>query len=454
MANEASEHDLRSFLDWVSDKGASSYLHVDKTISPRFETTAVVQGMARKLRSPVIRFDDVEGSSYPMVTNVCASIDRVAKSVGLTVDELNARFVAALDAPVAPVVVAADEAPVRAISESMPEFPLSRFPELVYTATQEQPYITSSIVVARDPDTGAHNLSFHRLMIDSDDVAAIYMTPGGHLDQIWKKNAEAGKPTPVAAAIGTHPLWCYASLVSGPLEHDDWGVAGAVLGAPIALTSGQVDPELLVPAQSEFVLEGLLDAVDSREEGPFGEFLGYVAEPGSRPVVRFTSMSSREAPIYQDIVAGQVEHLTMSSISLRARLERDYFVANPAVVNFWLPAPMTLFLAIDASVQTDFDADALMQDLLGESYLKQVYCFDADVDLRKLASVQSAIACFVQADRDVQVFEARNGNGVDPSEIDGKTAKVAVDARAKSKPVRSELPEDFAASFDLNDWIR
>lgn len=449
-----SPEDLRSFLAAVAGKGASSYQEIVRRISPRWETTAVVQGLARKLRSPVIRFADVHGSAYPMVANVCASFDRVAKSVGLTTGELDERFVNALAAPVAPAIVDRTDAPVRAERHRFPDFSLREFPQLVYTATQEKPYITSSIVIARDPDSGAHNLSFHRLMIDGDDVATIYMTPDGHLDQIWRKNSRAGRPTLMAAAIGTHPLWCYASLISGPLDNDDWGVAGAVLGAPIELTRSDLDDKLLVPARAEFVLEGWLDPVDSREEGPFGEFLGYVAEPGERPVVRFETLTSRVDPIYQDIVAGQVEHATMSSISLRSRLERDYLMDNPAVVNSWLPAPMTMFLAIDSTLQPDFDAGALMRALLEESYLKHVYCFDADVDLRKLASVQSAIACFVQADRDVEVFTDRSGNGVDPSEIDGKTAKLAVDARAKRRPVKSELPETLLEDFDLNDWIR
>lgn len=452
--SNGSHEDLRSFLDAIADKGASSYQEIVRQISPQWETTAVVQGLARKLRSPVIRFADVDGSAYPMVVNVCASFDRVAKSVGLKVDELDERFVDALSAPIEPAIVERADAPVRAEQRRFPEFSLREFPQLVYTATQEKPYITSSIVIARDPDSGAHNLSFHRLMIDSDDVATIYMTPDGHLDQIWRKNSSCERPTPVAAAIGTHPLWCYASLISGPLESDDWGVAGAVLGAPIELTRSSVDDGLLVPARAEFILEGRLDPIDSREEGPFGEFLGYVAEPGERPVVRFETLTSRTDPIYQDIVAGQVEHATMSSIGLRARLKRDYLKDNPAVVNFWLPAPMTMFLAIDSALQPDFDANALMRALLEESYLKHVYCFDADVDLRKLASVQSAVACFVQADCDIEVFAGRSGNGVDPSEVDGKTAKLAIDARAKRRPVKSELPEALLKDFDLNDWIR
>jgi len=401
------------------------------------------------MRSPVIRFDSVAGCEMPMVTNVCSSFDRVAKSVGVTADVLTARLVAAMDSGVPPVPVTAEQAPAREKRYKRGEFSLRQLPELFYTDTQTDPYITSSLVIARDPESGAHNLSFHRLMISGDNIATIYMTPGGHLDQIWKRNCFAGRPTPVAAVIGTHPLWCYASLVSGPLEHDDYSVVGAVLGSGIELTAGLVDPDLMLPARAELILEGLIDPVETKSEGPFGEFLGYVAERDIRPVVTFLSLTTRIEPIYQDIVAGQIEHITMSSIGLRARLHRDYFRNNPAVTDFW-----TLFLAIDIEKQPDFSVEGLMRRLLeSEAYLKQVYCFDKDVDLRKQTSVQSAIACFVQADRDVIILEECPGNGVDPSEIDGKTTKIAVNACAKGEALKSQLPAELVKTFDLDAWI-
>ena len=143
----------------------------------------------------------------------------------------------------------------------------------------------------------------------------------------------------------------------------------------------------------------------------------------------------------------------MSSVALRVRLRRDYFAAHPAVTDFLLPAAMTLFLSIDSSRQRDFDAAALMKKLLDEErYLKQVICFDSGVDLRKQSSVQSALACHVQANRDIRIFDGYPGNGVDPSEVDGKTAKMSIDARIKTGVVLNALPDEFLAKFDLADW--
>ena len=74
--------DLRSYLDFVRKKGAGTYREIVPTISPRWETTAVVIGLAQKLRSPVLYFKSVENCRLPMVTNVCSSVERRAATPG------------------------------------------------------------------------------------------------------------------------------------------------------------------------------------------------------------------------------------------------------------------------------------------------------------------------------------------------------------------------------------
>ena len=389
-----------------------------------------------------------------MVTNVCASLERVAQSAQITSAELHDRMLGALEAGISPVLLGTEQAPVRQVVRETSEFSLHDLPAAFYTETQTHPYITSAILVARDPATGRHNLSFNRLMIADDHVCAIYMTPGGHLDQIWKTNSAEGQGTPIAAVIGHHPLWCYGALVAAELGHEDYEVLSGMLNAPIALTTCRNDLELCVPALAEIVLEGVIDPVERLSEGPFGEFLGFVAEQSLRPTIRFDRLSHRNNPIYQDIVAGQAEHATMSGVSLRARLKRDYMQGTSAVKDFWLPAPMTIFLSLDEA-QTDFDAGSLMRHLLlNEPYLKQAIAFDSNVDLRKQASVQKALACFMQPQCDIAIIEDLDGNGVDPSEIGGKTSKLAIDARARTYARSNTLPAEVESEFDLNDWIR
>ncbi|MGH8166475.1 MAG: UbiD family decarboxylase domain-containing protein [Woeseiaceae bacterium] len=454
MPTDGSSLDLRGYLSHARSGEQNAYLEVTQEISPRWQTAAIVAKLARKMRNPVVYFSSVSGTALPVVTNVCCSFERVARSAGLDAGIVSVRMARALEEPVPAVERSAGESPVLAKRFGPGQFSLRDLPQFFYTDTQTAPYLTAAILVARDPLSGAHNLSFHRLMICGDHEVAIYMTPGGHLEKIWHRNREQGRATPVAAVFGFHPLWAYGSLAAGPLDVDDYGVIGAVLGEGLAVTRGVRHSELRIPALAEMVYEGQIEAEVTEPEGPFGEFLGYVAPREVRPVLRFTHLCSREQPIFQDIVAGQSEHVTMSSVTLRARLTRNYFRSNDAVVDFWLPAAMTLFLAVDSGRQTDFDAQQTMRRLLHEErYLKQVVCFDANVDLRKQASVQAALATNVQADRDLELLPDCPGNGVDPSEVDGRTCKLAIDARSKGSVVTSRLPQEIEDSVHLEDWL-
>ncbi len=446
--------DLRSYLEFVKGKGRNAYIEVEKPIAARWETTAVVTELERKMRTPVLHFKAIADCDFTMVTNVCSSFERVANGSDMSGEDLSSRFGAVMSRQISPSIVASREAPVRENIRSFEQFSLASLPQLYYTQSQTSPYLTAAIIIARDPDSGAHNASFHRLMLIANDSATIFMTQGGHLDRIWKKNCQRNKPTPLSAVIGTHPLWCYASLVSGDLDHDDYQVMSAVLGGPIQLTPGIDDPELLIPARGEIVLEGMIDQAARHEEGPFGEFLGYVAERSPKPVVRFTTASFRNGAIFQDIIAGHSEHLMMSSVTLRARLGRDYLNSQPAIKDYWLPAAMTLFLAVDRSKSQQFDPVELMQEMLKqERYLKQIICFDSDVDLRKQGSVQNALSCHVQPDRDIVIIGDCCGNGIDPSEQGGMTSKMAVDARMKTETVRNALPSEVLENFDLAQWL-
>ena len=60
--------------------------------------------------------------------------------------------------------------------------------------------------------------------------------------------------------------------------------------------------DLLVPARAECVIEGLVHAGTSREEGPFGEYLGYVNGAAPAAVVEVTAITHRSAPVHHGFV--------------------------------------------------------------------------------------------------------------------------------------------------------
>ena len=166
-------------------------------------------------------------------------------------------------------------------------------------------------------------------------------------------------------------------------------------------------------------------------------------------------MSCRTDPIFQDIVAGRLEHLTMTGTAIRVHLRRT-LAAFPAVRDVHLPAPMTLFVQVDTSIGGPHSARQVLQAVLGsEPYVKQVYCFDSDIDLRNLPQTQWAIATRAQLDRDLVVLPPTPGMGMDPSERDGQTIRWGLDATAKPDlarfPARNSIPKEVLDRVNLDE---
>src|SRR5436853_489258 len=72
----------------------------------------------------------------------------------------------------------------------------------------------------------------------------------------------------------------------------EWEVAGKPPGAPIPMRPcGHVD--LMVPATTEIVIEGRFIPNERRDEGPFGEFMGYYTPVGQNAVFEVVGVTVR-----------------------------------------------------------------------------------------------------------------------------------------------------------------
>lgn len=101
----------------------------------------------------------------------------------------------------------------------------------------------------------------------------------------------------VAVALGVEPVSTFCAATSMPYDVSEAEIAGGIRGEPLELVRCET-VDLMVPATSEIVIEGEMELDESMEEGPFGEFTGYMGghrEP--RPVIRVKAVTFRNEPI-------------------------------------------------------------------------------------------------------------------------------------------------------------
>jgi 4-hydroxy-3-polyprenylbenzoate decarboxylase len=160
------------------------------------------------------------------------------------------------------------------------------------------PYLTCANWVTKDPEAGIRNLGNYRAMVKSNTRLGIQCNPGQHLRIHWEKCKKRGIPLQAAIVIGATPNIGYVSGGKVPYGTDEYAVAGGLAGEPVELVKCKtVDIE--VPATGEIVIEGELPTDSLEEEGPFGEFTGYMGgKTTTNPYFNITCITCRNNAIY------------------------------------------------------------------------------------------------------------------------------------------------------------
>ena len=132
------------------------------------------------------------------------------------------------------------------------------------------PYLTATLCITRDPETGIQNMGTYRAALKATDRLAVRMVAreatgaGGYLH--WLKYRERGEQMPIAIVIGCAPVVMFTGPQKLAVDLDELGVAGALAGAPIRMAKAKTI-DLDVPANSEIVIEGLIDPARARAGG-------------------------------------------------------------------------------------------------------------------------------------------------------------------------------------------
>ena len=262
-----------------------------------FLFTNVVDGKGRRFEMPVL------------VGAFAASPDIYAAGMGCAVEDIGTIWMKAMRAPVPPVRVDAgpcQEVVVEGEDLRGHEGGLKRLPAPVSTpGFDAAPYLTATLCVTRDPDSGIQNMGTYRAALKASDRMAVRMVvgengAGGY--RHWRKYQAAGKQMPIAIVIGAAPVVMFTGPQKLPVDVDEMSIAGALAGQPIRMVRCRT-VDLDVPADAEIVIEGLIDTGVLEPEAPFGESNGYVALEAFNMVMQVTAITHRRNPIFASIIS-------------------------------------------------------------------------------------------------------------------------------------------------------
>jgi UbiD family decarboxylase len=447
--------DLRSFLDLVKRTRPTEFQIVSRLVDPAYEITGLVAKLEKEgRRRPVLLFENVKGTSWPVLTNLHASRSRLAAAINAAPDRMLQTYLHAMEQPLPPRVVATG--PVKEVVQRGDDVDLLALPQIVHHDRDAGPYVTAAISFARDPASGTWNCAYNRLMVQGRDRTSIHLTLGKHLWEFYKIAEARGEPLPVAFAIGVHPAIALGALAIGSIDEDERAIMGALLGEPLELVKCETS-DVLVPAHAELILEGEILPVSRVAEGPFGEFTGYSLGERQREVVRYTAVTHRRDAMFQDITVAHLDHMLLSTIPMEANLYRAVRAMVPSVKAVRVPGPFTCYVSIEQRLVGQAK-NAIMAVFGADLYMKRVVVVDHDVDVFDDRQVNWALATRCQPDRDIAIITNARGSDLDPStREDGYTAKWGVDATAKPSldayTPRHRVPPEIWQRLRLEDYL-
>jgi 4-hydroxy-3-polyprenylbenzoate decarboxylase/2,5-furandicarboxylate decarboxylase 1 len=433
--------DMRAFLDYLDERGQLA--HVTDEVDPRFEVAAWIRRTS-DVAGPTLLFERVRGSELRVAGGLFCSPDKALLALE-TDDHADAvrRFAAAIEAPVAPRVVAGG--PCQEIVLTGDEIDLTRLPIPTYSEQDGGAFVTVGIGITRDPETGSRNAGIYRMQLLGPRQLALAASPYSDFDAIRKRYEAEGRDVEHAVAIGVDPVIHLATQARVGYGVDELGVAGALRGDAVELVRCKT-VDLEVPATAEIVIEGRFRPGVRHEEGPFGEFSGYVGpgNPDGEPVLEVSAVTMRRDAIYQAGLTGVpiTENHVLKSLPMEAQLLVDLRRPYPDVTAVHYPAEGGAeFLCVVALRQRyAYEARNVILSALGSTgHPKVVVVTDDDVDIYDMAKVWWAILTRCQPEEDVMIIDKAAGGQLDPSAPSPFVSSVmGIDA---TRPMGRSFPE-------------
>src|SRR6266545_6659760 len=144
--------DLRSYLDLIKQNHSEDFLIVSREVDPAFEITAIAVKLEQEAkRRPILLFENVKGTSFPVLTNLHAGRSRLAAAIHAKPEEMQRAYLGAMDKPIQPKVVS--KAPVKEVVLTRDQIDLYKLPQIVHHQEDAGAYITAAISFAKDPNS-------------------------------------------------------------------------------------------------------------------------------------------------------------------------------------------------------------------------------------------------------------------------------------------------------------
>mgnify|MGYP001271014512 FL=1 len=471
--------DLRDFIAALEKEGELKRISTE--VSSHLEVTEI-SDRTLKSQGPALLFENIKGSSIPLLANLFGSARRIA--LGMGQDNLDGlrdvgKLLAFLKEPKPPsgwkdlwenlpnyksvLNISPNlkrSAPCQEVVIKDEEVDLSIFPIQTSWPGDAGPLVTWPLVITKGPDKERQNLGIYRMQqIGQNKLIMRWLSHrGGALDFRDWKIKHPGKPFPVSVAIGADPATILATVTPVPDSLSEYAFAGLLRGSKTNVIKSQTN-QLQVPTSAEIILEGYIDCDELAEEGPFGDHTGYYNEVDKFPVYTVTRITHRREPIYHSTYTGRPpDEPAMLGVALNEIFVPILQKQFPEIRDFYLPPEGCSYRMAIVSIRKQYPGHAKRIMMGVWSFLRQfmytkfIVVVDEEINIRSWEDVIWAITTRIDPIRDTVMIDNTPIDYLDfASPTSGLGSKMGLDATNKWA---GETNREWGTPIEMTDDVK
>lgn len=471
--------DLREFISLLEQEGELKRITAE--VDPNLEITEIADRCLRN-GGPALLFENPKGSSVPLLANLFGNTKRIALAMGQQdLEGLRdiGRLLAFLKEPSPPKgwrdlwqslpsyknvlnmpPAVRKTAPCQEVVIAEEDVDLGFLPIQTCWPGDAGPLVTWPLVITRGPEKDRQNLGIYRMQkIGPNKLIMRWLSHrGGALDFKEWQDKFPGEGFPVSVAIGADPATVLATVTPVPDTLSEYAFAGLLRNSKTEVVKSLTN-DLQVPASAEIVLEGVIEADEMADEGPYGDHTGYYNEVERFPVFTIKRITHRRDPIYHSTYTGRPpDEPAMLGVALNEVFVPLLQKQFPEIVDFYLPPEGCSYRMAIVSMKKQYPGHAKRVMMGVWSFLRQfmytkfVVVVDEDINIRHWEDVIWAITTRMDPIRDTVMIDNTPIDYLDfASPVAGLGSKMGLDATNK---MAGETEREWGSTITMSDEVK
>jgi len=243
----------------------------------------------------------------------------------------------------------------------MQEPDITKLPVITCWPKDGGPFVTLPVIHTKDPNTHSRNVGMYRMQIFGPKITGMHWHKHKVSAKHFNEYKKLKKRMPVAVALGGDPVYAYSATAPLPENVDEYMLAGFLRKKKVELVKCISQPDVEVPADADFIIEGYVDPEDELLwEGPFGDHTGYYSLPDWYPKFHITAITHKKNAVYPATIVGipPQEDAWLGKATERIFLAPIKMTLVPEIVDMEMPVEGVFHNLVIAKIQKDYAGQA------------------------------------------------------------------------------------------------